>query len=55
MKSYSKEVYIMEFEGKEIEVLGSLLQRIYGNVELNDEELDLVSDMLECIDGILHP
>ena len=54
MKTYSKEVYIFEFNEIEDKVFNQILRKILVN-ELETDAQDLLEEIKDCVDSILHP
>jgi len=54
MKNYSKEVYVFEFNKEEVKLFDQILQEVLVS-ELSEEQQELLNDIQECNDSILHP
>ena len=54
MKSYSKEVYIFEFSKEEIANLEKIMHEVVRNTT-NEEQDELIAEIDDSIDNILHP
>lgn len=60
MKTRSKQIHIFEFNDEEIKLLDSTLRKINGilddkEIDLTDYEQNIIDDIIDGCDEILHP